>query len=166
MCMCAVLSDVGIAWHESVIGGFKPTDGDGLYDGQELKGWTVTIIYDRTKEKAKQYHVTSDPWLTDADNDGISHGDGIPDNREKEGQLTVIEGENPELSGMSVGWSIHYNDWHFPDGLELHFAFFAKDNAGLHRFAAGGLMYSIICMWEFVGEVPTDAEILQQFAGG
>ena len=101
------------------------TDNDGLNDNLELKGWTVLIIFEATKEKKSDYNVFSDPRDFDSDNDGLndyqeyknttdpyksdSDEDGKTDIQELNGDYnssaTGIDGEPPEI-------------WHFDCGYE------------------------------------------------
>jgi len=49
------------------------SDGDGLSDGQELGGWDVNVIWEKTKERdsAQSRRVRSDPTIKDTDHDGL-----------------------------------------------------------------------------------------------
>lgn len=48
------------------------TDGDGLSDALEQKGWIVTVKNDGTTIDGGVQEVTSDPTLADTDNDGLN----------------------------------------------------------------------------------------------
>jgi hypothetical protein len=109
------------------------TDGDGLSDGMEFNGWEVNIIMEKTKERVETRQVHSDPahiqfnnakqeWVFDSgdgDNDGVSDydeflnssdpnnrdtdGDRIIDGNEGQGELTQIEGKDPEILKFKFG---------------------------------------------------------------
>ncbi|MFC4453680.1 binary toxin-like calcium binding domain-containing protein [Deinococcus sonorensis] len=53
----------------------KDTDGDGLSDATEQRGWLVSVV--RLDGGKRQYEVTSDPTLADTDGDGLDDSDEL-----------------------------------------------------------------------------------------
>lgn len=103
-------------------GDLVDTDGDGLTDAEELRGWTVTItLSDGTVE---QYHVTSDPSAVDTD------GDGVPDLEEKR-LRTDPRSADTDTDGLSDRMEVDFfftdprrqdtDDDGLIDGLEVNF---------------------------------------------
>ncbi|NOQ53961.1 MAG: hypothetical protein GQ558_05085, partial [Thermoplasmata archaeon] len=122
------------------------TDGDELTDSMEVWGWDVTIIYEKDKKTHSERWVMSNPLVKDTDGDTVddyyeymnfsdplridTDGDKIVDNKENIGNLTQIEGQNPEVVGdikakVTVQW-----DGLTPD-MKVEVTVVFKDNAGL-----------------------------------
>lgn len=82
-----VLDEYGVgrppAWEEARDGpwwgGTDPTrvdtDGDGLGDAWELRGYAVSVRAVPTRQEATVHNTTSDPTLADSDGDGLSDGE-------------------------------------------------------------------------------------------
>jgi len=121
------------------------TDGDQLSDGQEIQGWTVTIIWEKTKDKKEQRHVTSNPLVVDTDNDGLNDyneflnssdpqvrdtdGDHISDCNETASAQWQIEGKDPTL------WKVeaYKSAGSFFGPFCVNIVVGASDNAGLDK---------------------------------
>lgn len=58
-----------------VSGTGKDTDGDGLSDATEQRGWLVNVV--RLDGGKRQYEVSSDPTLADTDGDGLDDSDEL-----------------------------------------------------------------------------------------
>lgn len=50
----------------------EDTDDDGMWDGDEIEGWFVFVIYDIYNKYAEEYWVSSNPLLNDTDGDGLN----------------------------------------------------------------------------------------------
>jgi hypothetical protein len=109
----------GIVYHNQIIQSrytdpsLMDSDGDQLSDGIEISGWEVHIISERTKLEVRSRVIFADPTTQHSDNDGVSDyneflncadptstdtdGDLILDNNEGRGELTQIEGKDPEI---------------------------------------------------------------------
>ena len=126
------------------------SDGDGLSDGQELGGWDVNVIGEKTKERdsAQSRRVRSDPTIKDTDHDGLddfnefqnlgdplvrdTDGDRILDGDEGIGNLTQIEGSDPTIPVARATFVIEYDAHGLPTGkvtITIHLE--ARDNVGV-----------------------------------
>jgi hypothetical protein len=76
----------------------RDTDGDGLSDADEQRGWIVTTVTANGVELT--FEVTSDPNNADTD------GDGIPDGDEFQG------GMNPRTADSDGDTLTDYEEWH------------------------------------------------------
>lgn len=98
------------------------SDGDGLSDAAEQKGWTVRVV--RTDGTVTTHDVTSDPYSADTDDDGVSDldesiygtdprsGDSDGDDLTDFQELNQIYSEPTEQDTDGDGLA---------DGLEFHF---------------------------------------------
>jgi len=131
------------------------TDNDGLSDGLEVSGWEVHIILEKTKKEVSNRTVYSNPTVQDGDHDGINDyneflnssdpwnndtdGDHILDGNESVGELTQIDGKDPEILKFSDGSQVHLNvkfvydsvTGIIPVGLQLVASVKVGDNAGI-----------------------------------
>jgi hypothetical protein len=96
-------------------GGQTDSDGDGLTDAEEERGWTVTIDLIGRREVR---HVTSDPAVDDTDGDGLldvyeyvlggdprspdTDGDGLTDCQEVR-HTSRADCDNPDFEGPTDG---------------------------------------------------------------
>lgn len=119
------------------------TDGDQLSDGQEVNGWTVTIILEKTMEKVngRERQVYSNPLVEDTDTDDLydyneflnqadptmpdTDLDGIPDS-EDIGACWLIEGQDPKLV-LIESWKAGYLGDHIKVRIK------ATDNGGVDK---------------------------------
>ncbi|MBD3196891.1 MAG: hypothetical protein GF317_17685 [Candidatus Lokiarchaeota archaeon] len=98
------------------------TDMDELLDGFEFFGWNISVS---TREGSKQYHVSSNPLLSDSDGDGLSDseeynigthpgvrdtdGDGLLDNRDMD-PLKYDMDEDMISDKMELYYGTDYNN--------------------------------------------------------
>lgn len=80
-------------------GDLVDSDGDGLSDAEEERGWTVTITL--ANGEIEQYHVTSDPNNPDTD------GDGVGDLEEKRYRLDPRAADTDD-DGLSDFQELHF----------------------------------------------------------
>jgi len=121
---------------------YGDTDNDGLSDSQEIRGWTVVIVYESTSEIKEKKTVTSNPRLKDTDSDNIndydefvnatdptesdSDGDGRPDFEELHGDFnssaTGVDGNPPEIYDFDSWYDVTYEKFlgvKLPNGIKL-----------------------------------------------
>jgi hypothetical protein len=98
------------------------SDGDGLSDSAELRGWTVTVLLENAEGVSR--HVTSDPYSADTD------GDGVMDVTEKSFNTDPRSGDSDadELTDYQELNEIYSSPVRqdtdadgLPDGLEFNF---------------------------------------------
>ncbi|MDG6224045.1 MAG: hypothetical protein QCI82_00865 [Candidatus Thermoplasmatota archaeon] len=134
------------------------TDGDGMSDKMELDGWTVSIVYEATREHKIKYTVSSNPRLVDTDGDGINDfdeyknvtdptkidtdGDGKTDYEELNGDFnssaTGIDGEPPTIWKFDCQYKISFDRYlgiKIPSGLKVSIDIGVKDIFGLNYVA-------------------------------
>lgn len=102
------------------IGGGVDSDGDGLTDDLEQRGWLVQII--RQDGQVEQIEVTSDPFIRDTDNDGLTDaeefalrsnprsgdtdGDGVSDGEERDRWRSNVNAADSDNDGLADGVEI------------------------------------------------------------
>ncbi len=122
------------------------TDDDGLTDYMEVSGWDVTIIYEKDKKTHSERWVRSNPLERDTDGDMVydfdefsnmsdpiridSDGDKILDSKETFGNLTQIEGQNPEVVGDISAKVVVEWDGLIPT-MKVEVTVVFRDNAGI-----------------------------------
>jgi hypothetical protein len=128
------------------------SDGDGLSDGMELAGWEVHILLEKTKVEVRNWTVSSNPIKVDTEHDGVTDyqefenqsdpnnndtdSDRILDQYEDQGELTQVDGKDPEIlkfeDGKQVKVSVHITYYGIvPTGIKMVISVRLKDNAGL-----------------------------------
>jgi len=142
--------NAGLSYHCSTL----------LSDGLETSGWEVHIILEKTKKELpeKARTVYSDPTDIDSDDDTLNDyyefenssdpygstgldtdGDHIPDAKEGQGELTQIEGKDPEIlkffgDRQILMYSVFkFDEWThcIPVGIVQKVSVLVRDNAGL-----------------------------------
>ncbi|MFC1665449.1 hypothetical protein ACFL17_07455 [Pseudomonadota bacterium] len=79
------------------------TDGDGLSDASEQRGWLVIIS--KGEQESGRFWVTSDPYEEDTD------GDGVHDAEEKHGRLNPRNGDTDgDTLSDNDEWNVIYSD--------------------------------------------------------
>lgn len=142
----------------------EDTDGDGLTDIMEIEGWTVSIIFEATKEQKENRQVTSNPNKKDTDNDDVQDFDEYknltdPDNSDSDGDgktdyeelyndfnssATGIDGEPPEIFDYDCKYKIkkeRYGRIRIPCGLNVLMEVGVRDIFGIDNveIKIGGL---------------------------
>ena len=135
------------------------TDQDGLQDGIEVGGWSNTIIWEKTRDKAYEipqglsrsnpvYYLKDSGFKSkDTDEDGLNDskefqnssnplledtdGDHIYDFEEGLGNATCIEGSDPEIVGkVHAKFDYVWDGWSLKE-IKIQVTVHVKDNAGI-----------------------------------